>query len=360
MVKMRFFRRLFVERVALDLGTVTTLIYSSRRGLVLHEPSAVAVNRFTGEVIAIGRRASEMLGREPYDVEVHRPLRHGTIADLDLAQRMLRRFLEPICRNRFRRIHLMATIPGSATDAERNALIEAAREAGAHRVDLIEEGLAAAFGADAIAPDGSARMIVDIGGGTTTFSIASRHGLIVSETLPIAGNDMTEAIREDLQKRYDLVIGERTAEWIKIEIGSALPEGNGRTVKVYGKSVLGGGTEGVLLQSHEVAQALEPVLRAIRDGIRRVLEQAPPDAAHDVCQSGIVLSGGGSLLHGLDQWLSDQLQLVIVRAEHPVEAVVLGAARLLENPELYRQLRVVERMSYWSELYEEALHALEV
>jgi len=356
---MSVFGRLFVDRVAVDLGTVTTLIYSSRRGLVLHEPSAVAVNRFTGEIIAIGLNALEMLGREPYDVEIHRPLRHGTIADLDLAERMLKHFLEPICRNRLRRIHLMATIPGSATDAERNALIEAAREAGAHRVDLVEEGLAAAFGADAIAPDGSARMIVDIGGGTTTISIVSRHGLIASETLQVAGNDMTDAIREYMQKHYDLVIGERTAEWVKIEIGSALPEGNGRAVTVYGKSVLGGGAEGVPLQSREVAQALEPVLRAIRDGIQRVLEQAPPDAAHDVCQSGIVLSGGGSLLHGLDQWLSDQLQLPIIRAERPIEAVVLGAARLLENPELYRQLRVVERMSYWSELYEEALHSLE-
>jgi len=357
---MGFFRRLLVERVALDLGTVTTLIYSSRRGLVLHEPSAVAVNRFTGEVIAIGRRASEMLGREPYDVEVHRPLRHGTIADLDLAQRMLRHFLEPICRHRLRRVHLMATIPGSATDAERNALLEVAREAGAHRVDLVEEGLAAAFGADAIAPDGSARMIVDIGGGTTTISIASQHGLIASETLQIAGNDMTEAIRAYLQKQHGLVIGERTAEWVKLEIGSALPEGNGRTAMVYGKSVLGGGAEGIPLHSAEVARALEPVLHTLQEGIRRVLEQAPPDAAHDVCESGIVLSGGGSLLHGLDHWLSDQLQLTVVRAEHPIEAVVLGAARLLERPELYRQLRVVERMSYWSELHEDALQVLEV
>jgi rod shape-determining protein MreB len=351
--------KLFVDRVALDLGTVTTLIYSSRRGLVVHEPSAVAVNRFTGEIIAIGRKALEMLGREPHDVEIHRPLRHGTIADLDLAERMLKHFLEPICRNRFRRIHLMATIPGSATDAERNALIEAAREAGAHRVDLVEEGLAAAFGADAVAPDGSARMIVDIGGGTTTISIVSQHGLIASETLPVAGNDMTDAIREYVQKRYDLVIGERTAEWVKIEIGSALPDGEGRTVKVYGKSLWGGGAEGVLLQSREVAEALEPVLCSLRDGIRAVVEQAPPDAAHDVCESGIVLSGGGSLLRGLDHWLSHQLQLTVIRAERPVEAVVLGSARLLENPELYKQLRVVERVAYWSRLYESALRVLE-
>ncbi len=350
--------RLFVDRVALDLGTVTTLIYSLRRGLILHEPSAVAVNRFTGEIIAIGRRALEMLGREPHDVEIHRPLRHGTIADLDLAERMLKHFLEPICRNRFRRIHLMATIPGSATDAERNALIEAVREAGAHRVDLVEEGLAAAFGSDAVAPDGSARMVVDIGGGTTTISIVSRHGLIASETLSVAGNDMTDVIRDYVQKRYDLVIGERTAEWAKIEVGSALPEGDDRTVKVYGKSVLGG-TEGILLHSREVAEALEPVLRTLRDGIRAVLEQAPPDAAHDVCESGIVLSGGGSLLHGLDQWLSRQLQLTVIRAEHPVEAVVLGSARLLQSPELYKQLRVVERVTYWSELYQSALRVLE-
>jgi len=351
--------RLFVERVALDLGTVTTLIYSLRRGLILHEPSAVAVNRFTGEIIAIGRKALEMLGREPHDVEIHRPLRHGTIADLDLAERMLKHFLEPICRNRFRRIHLMATIPGSATDAERNALIEAVREAGAHRVDLVEEGLAAALGADAVAPNGSARMIVDIGGGTTTISIVSQHGLIASETLSVAGNDMTDAIREYVQKRYDLVIGERTAEWIKIEIGSALPEGEGRTVRVYGKSVLGGGAEGILLHSREVAEALEPVVRILRDGIRAVLEQAPPDAAHDVCESGIVLSGGGSLLQGLDQWLSNQLQMTVIRAERPIEAVVLGSARLLQSPELYKQLRVVERATYWSELYQSALRVLE-
>lgn len=353
-------RRLFVERVALDLGTVTTLIYSSRRGLVLHEPSAVAVNRFTGEVLAIGRKAWEMLGREPYDVEVHRPLRHGTIADLDLAERLLKSFLEPICRNRFRRVHLMATIPGSATDSERNALIEAAHEAGAHRVDLVEEGLAAAFGTDAIAPDGSARMVVDIGGGTTNISIASRYGLIASETLPIAGQSMTEAIREYVHKRYGLVIGERTAEWIKIQIGSAVPEDRERTAVVYGRSILGGGTEEVALQSREIAQALEPILRALLEGITRVLEHAPPDAAHDVYQSGIVLSGGGSLLQELDRWLSDRLHLTVLRAENPVEAVVLGAARLLENPELYKQLRVVARASYWSELYEETLRALEV
>lgn len=343
-------RRLFVRELAIDLGTANTLIYRRGRGLVVSEPSTIAVHRYTGAVVAVGREALAMLGREPRDVVVRYPMRDGTIADDDLAEKMLRAFLKRTCAQGFgSRTHLLIGVPSSATDVERTALREIAQQVGADRVRLVEEGLAAALGVGLPLHDGRAHMIVDIGGGTTSISIVSAHGLIRAQALRVAGNEMTDAILEHFRQERDVLLGYQAAEEVKRELASALPFLPEERKRILGKSAITREVVEIEVTSSEVSRAIERPLQIIANAVRAVLEEAPPDAAADIHQTGIVLTGGGSLIRHLDERLREELRLPVRRAERPLEAVLCGMARLIENPEWFDQFRPDARAPFWEE-----------
>lgn len=350
MVLWRRLRQWFVHELAVDPGTVNTLIYERGRGLLVREPSVVAVNKYTGAHVAAGREALTMLGREPRDVVVRYPMRDGTVADADLAAAMLGAFLERAGARGFgQRVHVLVGVPSSATDVERMALREIVHRAGADRVHLVEEGVAAALGLELPLRDGCAHMIVDIGGGTTGVSIVSAYGLIVARALRVAGNEMTEALLEYLRQERDLLVGRQVAEDVKIELASALPFVVAGWKRVRGKSVVTGEPKEIEVTADEVARAIERPIRIIINAVRAVIETAPPDVAADIHQFGIVLTGGGSLVHHLDDRLREELRLPVTRAEHPLEAVILGMGKLLERPELRAQFRVDSPFPAWEE-----------
>jgi rod shape-determining protein MreB len=327
-------RQWCVQELAVDLGTAHTLIYGRGQGLLLHEPSVLAIHKDTGELVAVGREALAMLGREPRDVLVQYPLRDGTVADEHLAALGLAAFLERAHVRRFgRRLSIVMSIPSSATDIERAALREIARQAGADRVHLVEEGLAAALGIGPMPPDGRARMIVDIGGGTTSVSIVSAYGVIAARALRVAGAEMTEAILEFFRQHRDLLIGWQAAEETKIELASVLPFLTDGRKRVRGKSAITGEVEEIEVTAAEIAQAIERPIRIIINAVRSVIEAAPPDVAADLHQFGIILTGGGSLVRHLSDRLREELSLPVSRAERPLETVIEGMAKLLEHPE---------------------------
>lgn len=343
-------RRLFRHGLAIDLGAVNTLIYSRGHGIILNEPSAIALNRFTGEVIAVGREARWMLGREPRDVGVHRPIQNGVVADYDLTEQMLRTFLRRAGYGRHwpgRRLEAMISIPGSATHVERKALAAAAQRAGLSRVSLVEEGVAAAIGADALFRDSRARLVVNIGGGTTDLSLVSSAGVISSRSIDVAGLAMDQAIQEYVRRKYKLSIGEQSAEAIKIALGMALSTPEERTYQVVGISLIDHEPQEIHLYSGEVTDALQRPIQTIIDSIHQVMSEAPREVSMDVFETGIVLTGGGSLLRELDTRFRQEFLLPVVRAECPVEAVVLGAAYLLDHPALLERFQVSEKIPSW-------------
>lgn len=344
-------RRWLVDELAVDLGTATTLIYGHGRGVLICEPSVVAVNKYTGALVAVGREALTMWGREPRDVVVCSPLRDGTVADDHLAAVMLGAFLDRVCARRFgRRVHVLVGVPSSATDVERTALREIVFRAGADRVRLIEEGLAAALGAGLPLNDGRAHMVVDIGGGTTGVSIVSAHGLIAARALRVAGHEMTEAIAEYLQRERDVLVGHQAAEEVKLELASALPFVVAGRKRVLGKSVVTGELQEIEVTADEIARALERPIRIIVNAVRAVIETTPPDVAADILRCGIVLTGGGSLVRHLDERLQAELDLPVFRAERPVEAVIAGMATFLHQPELLEHFRADSRAPAWEEV----------
>lgn len=343
-------RRWFLHELAVDLGTANTLIYGRGRGLLVCEPSIVALNKYTGALVAVGREALAMLGREPRDVVVRYPMRDGTVADERLAALMLGAFLERAGAHGFgQRVHILVGVPSSATDVERMALREIAHRAGADRVHLVEEGLAVALGLELPQRNGCAHMIVDIGGGTTGVNIVSAYGLIVARALGVAGNEMTDAILEYLRQERGLLVGRQVAEEVKLELASALPFVVAGRKRVRGKSTLTGELEEVEVTAEEVARAIERPIRIIVNAVRAVIEMAPPDVAADIHQFGIVLTGGGSLVRHLDERLREELSLPVVRAERPLEVVILGMARLLERPELRERFRADSPSPAWAE-----------
>ncbi|MCS6817591.1 MAG: rod shape-determining protein [Blastocatellia bacterium] len=346
----RRMRHWFVHELAVDLGTANTLIYGRGRGLLVREPSVVAVNKYTGALVAAGRDALMMLGREPRDVVVQYPMRDGTVADDHLATLMLGAFLKRAGAQGFgQRIHVLVGVPSSATDVERMAVREIVHRAGADRIQLIEEGLAVALGIELPLWDGHAHMIVDIGGGTTGVSVVSAHGLIVARALRIAGNEMTEAILDYVQQERGLLIGRHVAEEAKLACASALPFVVGGRKRLLGKSVVTGELEEIEVTAEEIARAIERPIRMIVNAVRTVIEAVPPEVAADIQRFGIVLTGGGSLIRHLDDRLREELDLPISRAERPLEAVILGMAKLLERPELWEQFRVDSPSPAWEE-----------
>src|SRR5690349_23089 len=326
----------FKEDLAIDLGTVNTIVFMPTQGVVLNEPSVVALNKFTREVISVGQSALKLLGREPNDMEVLRPLRRGAIDNFEVSQQFLCAVISRVQNNDHpKRSHLVIGVPGSSTPLERRSVKDAARDAKAGRVDLIDEGLAAALGAGITFEDEHAHMVVDIGGGTTNISILASGGVVKSVSLPAAGNAMDDAIRDYLRLRYALVFGERTVEHVKRELGAAEIDGDwpDRELEIVGKQLANGAGMPVRIDTHEVRQALEPVLTEIISAVRRVIEDATPEVTADIYYSGLILTGGGALLHGLPERLENDLQLKVKVPEDPLATVALGAGRLLEEPD---------------------------
>jgi rod shape-determining protein MreB len=339
----------FTDDLAIDLGTVNTLIYAPHRGVVLNEPSAVALHKYTGEVLAVGLDAYKMLGREPQDVEVHRPIRGGTINNFDVTEKMLTAFVRRVHGDRKRRSHLVIGVPGSSTTLEQRSVRDAARDAKATRVDLVDEGLAAAIGAGLSFDDERAHLVVDIGGGTTNIAIIASAAVVSSVSLPAAGNAMDEAIRDYIRTAYTMQIGERTAEQVKTELGTALAtdEKAERRMEVVGKGLTDGSAKAVEISSAEVREAIEPVLADIITGVRRAVEDSQPDVTADIYHTGVILTGGGALLDGLAERLQQEIGFHVVVADDPLSAVAFGAGRLLEEPERLQRASIREDVPVW-------------
>ena len=335
---MSILRAFFSEDLAIDLGTVNTVAYTPTAGIVFNEPSVLALNKYTGEVRSIGSQALKLLGREPNDIEVHRPIRRGAIDDFEISQKFLRTVISRVQhQDHPKRSHLVIGVPGSSTPLERRSVKDAARDAKAGRVDLIDEGLAAALGAGLDFEDEQAHLVVDIGGGTTNVAILASGGVINSISLPAAGNAMDEAVRDYLRIRYSVQIGERTAERVKRELGLACDAKSGdlpvKQIEIVGKHIASGTALPVNISSQEVRGALEPVLSEIVSAVRRVIEDSKPEVTADIYYSGVTLTGGGALLCGMEERLHNELNLRVTTTEDPLTTVAVGAGRLLADPE---------------------------
>src|SRR3954469_6400051 len=349
----RVLRNFFVEHLAVDLGTVNTLIYAPDQGVILDEPSVVALEKHSKEVLCVGRAAQKLIGREPRDIEVYRPLRGGTIDNFEVAQKMLKQFLKLARDGRHRRSHLVIGVPGSSTTIEQRSVREAARDAKAGRVDLVDEGLAAAVGAGVNLDDEHAHLIVDIGGGTTNIAVVASGGVVSSRSLPVGGISMDEAIRDFVKIKHSLLIGEVTAEQIKCELGSADNASSEHyEMEVVGKQLTNGAGESLVIDSESVSEALEPALHEIIEEIRGVIEAAPPEVTADIYRSELLLTGGGSLLQEMPERLQRELNLRVKRASDPLIAVAVGAGRLLQEPQKLQRAAIRQDVNVWESSHE--------
>ena len=332
---------LFSNDLAIDLGTANTCVFARGQGIVLNEPSIVAVNNVNDQIEAVGTEAKEMLGRTPGSITAIRPMRDGVIADFDAAEKMLGYFIKKSHgRKRFIRPRLVIGVPSEITQVERRAVKDSAYRAKASEVHLVEEGMAAAIGAGLPITEASGNMIVDIGGGTTDIAVVSLAGIVYSKSVRVAGNAMDEAITQFVRREHDLLIGERTAEKIKIELGSAAPLFPPKQMEVKGRHVLEGKPTSIILNDQEVREALAEPVRMILRAVRDALERIPPELSADVCDRGIVLSGGGALLQNLDERLRSETGLPVQVAEDPLSSVVLGAGKMLSDFELLRKVSI--------------------
>lgn len=324
--------------VGIDLGTSSILVYAKDRGIVLREPSAVAVDRTTGRLIAIGEEASRVIGRAPANVVVIRPLRDGVISNYDVTARMLRYFLRKVVGTSFLyKPRVVACVPSGVTEAEKRCLVEAAKEAGAKRCHLIQEPVAAAIGAGIDINEPNGHMIVDIGGGTTDAAVLSYGSVVISESIKCAGDAFDETLVRYMRNKHSLVIGDKTAEQIKIDYGQAHMEKDQKVVDITGRSLLSGMPESVPVGTNEMVDALRDPLNRIMECIQTLSEKTPPELAADIKTNGIILTGGGSLLRGLDAYIEERTNLPCHHAEDPVACVAIGTGRVLENLELYNR-----------------------
>jgi len=325
--------------LGIDLGTANTLVHVRGKGILLREPSVVALNTETNEVLAVGEEAKRMLGRTPGNLVAVRPLKDGVIADFDTTEAMLRYFIRKVHRRGFF-VHprVVVGIPSGVTEVERRAVKDAALRAGARQVLLVEEPLAAAIGAGLPVSEPTGSMVVDVGGGTTEVAVISLGGIVTCRSIRIAGDEIDEAIMSYCRRAYNLLIGERTAEWVKIQVGSAYDLGKEEEVEVRGRDLVTGLPKRVRLTSSEVREAISEPVQAIVDTVKLCLEQTPPELAADIMERGIVLCGGGALLKGLDKRISAETGMPVWVAEDPMTTVVVGTGRILEEPSLWSRI----------------------
>lgn len=330
---------LFSSDLAVDLGTATTLVYTRARGIVVFEPSIVAVNRITNKVEAVGQAAKEMLGKTPGNIVAIRPMKDGVIADFEVTEKMLEYFIRKAHgRSFFVRPRIIISVPSEITPVEKRAVKDSALRAGASEVYLVEQAMAAAIGAGLPITEPSGNMIVDIGGGTTDVAVISLAGIVYSKSVRVAGNEMDEAIISYIKRKYNLLIGERTAEAIKIELGNAFPDDQQRTMEVKGRDLVEGIPKTLTVTDEEVREALAETVNVIVDTVRTALERTPPELSADIIDKGIVLAGGGSLLRGLDQRLREETGIPVSHCDEPVSAVVRGTGMMLTDMSLLKKI----------------------
>ncbi len=338
------FREFFANDVGIDLGTSNTLVYVRGKGIVVNEPSIVAFDRNTQQVLAIGNEAKEMLGRTPEDVVTIRPLKDGVIADFEKTEEMLRAFIRKVQSNRlFGRPRIVICVPSGITEVEKRAVRDSAESAGAREVFLIAEPMAAAIGIGLPVELPVGNMVIDVGGGTCEIAVIALSGIVTSTSIRVGGDEMDRAIVQFLKKNYNLLIGERTAEQIKIEIASAVEVEPELETRVKGRDLVGGIPKTIIFCSSEAREAMAEPISQIIEAVRISLERTPPELAADILDRGIILSGGGSLLRGLDQRLREETNLPINVVEDPLTCVVRGTGKVLENLQDYTKMLMVGR-----------------
>jgi len=335
-----FLFSLFSNDMGIDLGTATTLVYVKGQGIVLQEPSVVAINQSTGSILAVGAEAKRMLGKTPATITAIRPLRNGVIADFETTEKMIRYFIRKV-HNYRSLIHprIVMGIPSGITEVERRAVKDAAEQAGAREVYLMQEPMAAAIGAEIPVQEPGGNMIVDIGGGTTEVAVISLGGMVVSNSLRIAGDAMDSAIESYFKKKYNLLIGERTAEEAKIRIGTVFPKDEVKHIEVKGRDLVSGLPKTVEISSQEIQAALMSPVKSIIDLVKNTLEQTPAELSADLVDRGIVLAGGGALVRGFPELLSQETGLPVHLAPDPLTCVVLGTGKFLDEMELIKKAR---------------------
>ncbi|MGA8656159.1 MAG: rod shape-determining protein [Chthoniobacterales bacterium] len=334
---------LFSNDIGIDLGTANTLVYVKDQGIVLREPSVVAVRSGTSQVLAVGEEAKRMLGRTPGNIVAVRPLKDGVIADFEMTESMLRHFIGKVHNRKWIRPRVVIAVPSGITEVEKRAVKESAAHAGAREVYLIEEPMAAAIGVGLPVQDAAGNMIIDIGGGTTEVALISLSGIVFSRSVRVAGDELDEAIAGYMKRAYNLMIGERTAEEIKIKIGSAYPMEKETSMEVKGRDLVAGLPKTLAITSQEVREALLEPISTIVESVRVTLERCPPELSADLVDRGLVLAGGGALLRGLDRLLQEETALPVHVAEDPLSAVAEGTGRALSEIKFLRQVASADR-----------------
>ncbi len=319
------------QDMAIDLGTANTLVYVRAGGVVLNEPSVVAINMRNQRALAVGMEAKRMIGRTPSHIRAIRPLRDGVIADFEITEKMLRYFIQKVHRRKWARPRIVICVPSGITPVERRAVEEAAYHAGARRAYTIEEPMAAAIGSGLPIHEPAGSMVVDVGGGTTEVAVISLGGIVVARSIRVAGDELDEAIIEWVKKEYNLLLGERTAEQLKMAIGSAYPYADEPSAEVRGRDLVTGLPKTVVLSSPEIREAIEEPVAAIVDAVKYTLDKTPPELASDIMEQGIVITGGGALLRGLDERLAYETGMPMVTADRPLQSVVMGSGKCLEE-----------------------------
>ncbi|MCI5815477.1 rod shape-determining protein [Ruminococcus sp.] len=338
---------MFTRDIGIDLGTANTLVYLRGKGIIIREPSVVAVNTRTDQARYVGKEAKEVIGRTPGSIVAVRPLKDGVIADFDITTTMLQEFIRKALQGTiFTKARVIICIPSGVTAVERRAVKEAAEKAGAKRVNIIEEPMAAAIGAGLPTLDATGSMIVDIGGGTSEVAVISLGGIVTSRSVRVAGDEFDKAIVNYIRRKYNLLIGERTAENIKLEIGSAFPSEQESGMEIKGRNLLNGLPENITITSAEVRDALAEPLSRVIEAIKITLEKTPPELSADIIDQGITLAGGGALLRGLDKLINRETGMPVYVAEYPLDCVAEGTGRILENLDKYRDL-LTEEVRYY-------------
>jgi len=320
------------QDIGIDLGTASVLVYIKGKGIVLQEPSVVAIDRNTNKILAVGEEARLMLGRTPGNIVAIRPLREGVISDYEVTEKMLRYFIDKaVGRRRLFKPRMIVCVPSGVTEVEKRAVKDAANNAGARNTQLIEEPIAAAIGAGLDITKASGNMVIDIGGGTSDIAVISLGGIVVSTSIKVAGDKFDEAIVRYMRKKHNVMIGERTAEELKINIGTAFPREEQVKMEVRGRNLISGLPKTIEISSEEMLEALAEPVSAIADAVHSVLERTPPELSADISDRGIVMTGGGSLLHGLDKLISKRTNIPVYIAEDAVSCVAIGTGKSLDN-----------------------------
>jgi rod shape-determining protein MreB len=335
---------LFGKDIGIDLGTANIIVHVKGKGIVVREPSVVAINKKTNTIITVGDAAKSMIGRTPGDIVAIRPLKDGVIADFDITLSMLRYFIRKTTKNTFiSKPRVLICVPSGVTEVEKRAVEEATYQAGGRQVLLIEEPMAAAIGSNLPVEEPSGSMVVDIGGGTSEVAVISLGGIVTSRSLRIAGDEFDQSIVNYIKREYNLMIGERTAEEIKVTIGAAYPKLSEETMNIRGRDMVSGLPKNINITSSEITEALKDPVNSIIDAIKYTMERTPPELASDIMDRGIMLTGGGALLSGLDKLIAKEIGIPVNIAENPLDCVALGAGKVLEEIETLKKVLISPR-----------------